>query len=492
MLLGVNTAERMYSYLMHPLTEKTYRNWLVLVGHVSFLILLSYSLFYVRQRMLHFDTANYVFHVLLHNDFYTPHGREINVLTQVFPLIVYRSGGSFLAFLLSYSASFVLLGYLIFCLVVHGFRSVLGGIYLVLLLTLTVRYKFYAPVGEVYQSLAFVGLVAGWLLRPQERWPVPHLVNAGIAAILAIPLLFTHPMGFLSFGAFYLIWLVYSRRFRYWPYSLPFAGAGIYGAYRYLRDDSLTGYEVARLDAIYEARAFFTNLGDYYVWDRFLWYWNTHYHLIGGLFVVALILLIVRQKGITALLCFLAAATLAGIALLLHSYLDTPIYVMIDGYLTHMSVGMGLAILWAFTRGRTRMGLLVLVLVVGFSLERISGISGFFSRRERVLTQLATRYQEEGNSKLLTHMTDWKWERLWLPWAVGIETLMMTTLNDPDRPATLYFMRYGQDQSACLREPTCFLGLHPAPRRFSQEQLPLYFKALPQQPYRRTYVKDIY
>lgn len=482
----------MYSYLLQSLSEKNYRNWLTMLGHAAFLVLLAYSLIYVRERMLHFDTANYVFNVLFDNTFYAPHGRGINVLTQALPLAVYRLGGSFHAFLLSYSASFILLSYLVFCVVVHGFRSALGGIYIVLLLIMTVRYKFYAPVGEVYQALTFVGLVAGWLLRPKDKWPLSHLANTGVAALLAIPLLFTHPMGFLSLGSFYLIWLIYSRHFLYWPYYLLFAGAGAYGAYRYLRPDSLTGYETARLDILYDARDFFTHLSDYYVWDRFLWYWSTHYHLIGLLFLVALVLLLLRGKGLTALLCLLATVVLAGIALLLHSYLDTPIYLMIDGYLTHMSVGMGLAILWAFTRNRTRLGLLGLILIVGFSLERISGISNYFSRREAVLTQLATRYQEEGDSKLLTHMTDWKWERLWLPWAVGIETLMMTTLNESTQPATLYFVRYGQDQSDCLSDADCFLGVHPNPHYFPGDELPRYFAQLPRQPYRRVYVKDIY
>ena len=482
----------MFSYLTQPLSEQRFRAWSIILGHLVFLILLIFSIVFMRERMLHFDAANYAFSILYYDDYLLPHGRGINVLTQTLPLLWYRLGGSLSSFLLIYSVGFVLIGYLVYCLVVHGFRSVTGGLYLVLLTILTVRYKFYAPVGEVYQSLTYVGLVAGWLLRPEDRWQMSHLANTLVAALLVIPLFFTHPMGFLSLGAFYVTWLVYSGRYRFGAYYLLLIAAGLYGAWRYLGEGRLTGYESGRLEALYEAVDFFSHLGDYYVWDRFLWYWTTHYHLVGLLFLLALVVLSVRGKWLSALLCVLATALLAGLALLLHNYLDAPIYLMLDGYLTHMSVGIGLVITWAFTARRTRLGLLGLVVLIGFSVHRIAGVSEYFTRREQVLTGLVTRYQDEGEAKLMAHMSAWDWNRLWLPWAVGVETLMMTTLNNPEQPATIYFMPYGQERTDCLEQPDCFLGIHPAPDRFVLEELPRYFSFLPQQPYHRVEAKDAY
>lgn len=445
---------------------------LLLLGHLSLLVLAVFSLLFYRERMLHFDTANYVYHLIYFQDFYTGHDRYISYLPQLLPLLAARAGWSLPLVLQVYSLSFILLYYLIYLLIVYGFRNVQGGLFLVLALTLTLRYKFYAPVGEVVISIAFVALVLGllsseWYVRTGQR-----ALKIGIAMFFSALMIFVHPFGMVSLGAAWLLWLVYSNRWRYWQeYLLPLSWLLIWGGRALLRGSG-TSYESGRLDSLSEAGSFLGHLSDYYVWDRFLWYLNAHYTLPLLLFIAVLVYLSVKGKWLTALLALLSWSGIAVLVLILHSYLNGPIYIMLDGYLSHLGVVMALVFILPFGKSRRIWTLLLFVLLMGFNLDRIRGVHRYYADREYLLMNIIDGNSRPDEPKLLSHMEAFDYDRLWLPWAIGIETHLMSSLRDPEQPQTLYFQNHGQDLDDLLSDPNTFLSIQYAPDTFKVEQFP--------------------
>ena len=482
--------------LYKKLTDKHYCRALLILGHLTFLILGIFSWLFYKERMLHFDTANYVYHLIYFQEFYTGHDRFVSILPQLLPLWAARAGWSLEWILRLYSISFILLYYGIYLLIVYGFRNVKAGLFTALALVLTLRYKFYAPVGEVVISIAFIGLIVGvltsnWYSRGLSRVVgdyaqrldgdyaqrldgdyAQRLGKIGLVILLSALFVFIHPFAMLTLGAVWLIWLVYFKKWKNAAeYLLPLSWLFIWGG-KLLIGGGGTSYESGRLSVLSEAQEILFHLNEYYIWDRFIWYLNAHYALPLLLFVGALGYLVYKKKWLTALFALLSWCFLAAVVIILHSYLNGPIYIMLDGYLAHLGVIMAFVFVFSFGKSRSVWGIILFSILIGFSLDRIRGVHQYYEGREYLLLNIIKGNSPAGETKLLGQMDAFDYDRLWLPWAVGIETHLMTSLRDADKPQTLYFQNDGQNLETLSPDSSAFLSIQYAPDTFKVEAFP--------------------
>ncbi len=105
-------------------------------GHIFFLVLLLFSVFFYRERMLYSDPAFFSFLVIDGNDYSVALGRWGTVLSQAIPLFALQHGVSLEHFLQLYSASFILVYYLVFLIIHYGFKNASGSWMLILSLCL--------------------------------------------------------------------------------------------------------------------------------------------------------------------------------------------------------------------------------------------------------------------------------------------------------------------------------------------------------------------
>jgi hypothetical protein len=295
----------------------------------------------------------------------------------------------------------------------------------------------------------------------------------------------------ITLGLTWFLWLVYSGRWKIgYEWTLPLGWALMWGS-KLLQKGVGTSYEQERLDRVNQAGAVLGNLDDYYIWDRFLWYLNSHYTLTVILFVGLLIFLVWKGKWFFALLSTLCFLALAGVVIVLHAYLSAPIYIMLDGYMSHLGFLMAMVFFLVLAQKRQVVAATVLTVLLVFSLDRIRGIHDFFADREFLLLNIIDGNSEPTDPKLLAHMDAFDWERLWMPWAIGVETLMMSSVRDPEHPQTLYFQDYGQELDYLLDDEDLFLSLHYAPEGFWGEKLPVQVY-LPPGRYRKVDLKGRY
>ena len=451
------------------------------------------SQIYYRERMLHFDTANYAFNLTWFEQPYIQHGRWIGLLSQG-PVLAFIKGGASLETILRVYSLVLMAGpYLVFLILVYFFRSPRGGLLLLLLHILTIRYKFYAPVAEVVQSLTWVALSLGWVLRDAARWPLPPFRNTLVAFVLAAPLLVTHPFGLVSFGLGYLIWLSADGHWRVRSsWMVPGIAMAGFFLLRLFGAQSFSGYEAGRLSVIQEYASQLADLPGLYIWDRFLWYLQAHYPLTILIFTGVWIFALSQKKIALALTSMFGFGVIALLAMLTHAYLNGPIYLMIDGYFTHLGMPIALLLVLALPRQPKPATILLISVLVFFSLHRISSVHTFFEKRETILTGIMDQQSTPEQPKLMASMEGWDWSRLWVPWAVGMESLLMTTLNDPAAPQTIYFLQEEESLDYALRQKGYYIGQQGRPERYQYEKRPPVFEALSPTPYRRVYVDGTY
>jgi hypothetical protein len=180
---------------------KASRDWLSMryAGHFFFLVLFVLSVLYCRERLFA-DGAYYLVQLINDHSFAIEHGRFIAVATQVWPWLAVKLGLPLKAVVLAYSAGDILYYYLIFLLVLHVLRDEAGALLLVLLLTLGVMYNFYCPVTELLQGFGLLVLFGALL---ESRWRV-SLAGKLLLLLLAVTIVYSHPLAFLVFFFFLL------------------------------------------------------------------------------------------------------------------------------------------------------------------------------------------------------------------------------------------------------------------------------------------------
>jgi len=474
-------------------TQTLSTRWWIGLGHLGFWLLLIFSQVFFRERMLHFDTANYAFNLIWFGEPYIQHNRWIGLLSQWPTLFFLKAGASLKTVLSVYSFVLMVIPYLVFWMLVYLFRSPRGGLLLLLIQVLTIRYKFYAPVAEVVQSLTWVALSLGWLLRDPKRWPLVPLWNILVAFLLAMPLLITHPFGLLSFALGYMIWLSDSGHWRSRPaWLVPGSALGIFILLRLFGALSFSGYEVSRLSVVQEFANQLAGLPSLYIWDRFWWYLEAQYPLTIILFLTVWMFTLSQKKIALALTAILAFGVIALLAMLTHAYLNGPVYLMIDGYFAHLGLPIALLLVLTLAHKPSPLTVLVFGILVMFSLHRIASVHTFYEKREALITGIMDQQSTPDQTKFMASMEGWDWSRLWVPWAVGMESLLMSSLDHPDAPTTIYFLQEGESLDYALRQKGHYIGQQGRPERYKYEERPPVFETLSPAPYRRVYVVGTY
>lgn len=459
-----------FSLFWNPLDESRFQKILIVTGHLFFLIMALFSLLYYQERMLHFDTANYAFNLMYSGEFYYREGREVTILTQLLPLLALKAGASLKTILQVYSLSFVLFYYLIFNIIVYGFKNAVGGIFLILAMVLSLRYKFYAPVGEVVIGISTVGLLAGWITKEKEKFKsLPPWGDFLIGGVLIFFISMTHPFVYLSTFVLLGFVMIFFNRWKdisYWGIIL-FALAGMVIKYLQISKD---GYESNRAAPLNDSAEILSGFSDLYVWEVITWYADTEYAFPLAVFAFVLLLMMWKKKWLSAIYLIITFSAMAAIVLVTYSYLDTRVYLMIDGYLAHIGLIWALPLSFYLLRSRRPVWIFLICLLMIFSLDRIRNKRKFFQQRQAYFVELLDKHVTEDKRKFLAHMRDFSWEKLWMPWPVALETLMMSSLEGPENAATIYIQWWEKDYD--LEDPELFLGTNYDPMYFKSDKLP--------------------
>ncbi len=125
-----------------------------IIGHLFFLFSFILSVLYYKERIIHIDSAHYMFSMIQSESFYIG-GRFGDIFSQILPWLAIKAGLPLRIILISYSVSFILIFYLIYLFCIYGLKNISAGMSLVLVLCLCTSGTFYYAVTEVHQGLVF-------------------------------------------------------------------------------------------------------------------------------------------------------------------------------------------------------------------------------------------------------------------------------------------------------------------------------------------------
>ena len=192
--------------------DKTKFHGSILITVVLFIVFLSASIFFYRERMLFVDPCFVNFTILNTGELVITEHRYGAMITQIFPWI-----GGMLHLPLSvtlalYSASFYLFFTTVILLLIYRFRQYGLAILMAFYFTLFVSDVYFWPNNEVHQGIGWMFLFFGVMLSFKKEKPgIGFFVGAIITAFLAI---FSHFIVFLPFAFLWIYFLLQKEHWR--------------------------------------------------------------------------------------------------------------------------------------------------------------------------------------------------------------------------------------------------------------------------------------
>ena len=426
------------------------RRAVALIGHLTFGLLLVLAWAFAYERMLYMDSAYHLFNLLQEgNLFYVEAQRYAGILTRVLPVVLQRSGAGLSVVLVAYSLNFILLYYGVWLLALRiagpGQRVLTLAVPLLLLAGL--RESFYHPVAEIHQGLVWAALLGVWLLGAERAWPAlkPWQYRVGAALLIGL-CFFSHPVtGFVVGFAVLFAQHVRGR--------LPSAETALlltFALVPYLLKAWLTPSDSYEGDQFAQLGTFATSLGrltELYSFQFFLR--ESGYVHLPALLVLAGLCLHYLQHRQTGRLVLVLGSTLVFWLVTLVVYHRGDSDIMMEKNFLPLSAFALLALVYEWPALSRREWLLggVAVLLGGCLLGVFLRSDPYRARVDQ-LVQLVADCRSQQVRKAVLVRSQPVADRLMVPWALSVETLMLSSLKGPAAAQTVYL----QDGAGAARE----------------------------------------
>lgn len=204
------------------------------------------SLMFAQERILNTDSSAFFFNLVNSEWPSVAEQRYSAAIPQFLPYVFLKLGASLKTILYVFSASYIVLYALVFCLIQFVLVQAKAAIALVLSLLLGVAHSFYHPVTETHQAIAWSILFYACLGSNQTKIKV--ILLGVLSFTLAI---FSHPAAVFML-AFSLAWhIIETRTFRKIIPYLGILGLAIFSVLRSKLNEG--NYDAAQYNNLYEA-----------------------------------------------------------------------------------------------------------------------------------------------------------------------------------------------------------------------------------------------
>lgn len=418
------------------LTDQQFQIVVTVMGHLFFWAYLLWCILYFKERLFACDAASYTFNLVNNEAVFYKHNRHVAYLTQYPAVLAMKWDASLQTVLKIYSGMFGLWFYIIFLLIRYVLKNYQAVLLLLFSLCLTMRYKHYAGHTEITFAMAVGGLLFAWMTTRKEQlqWYRPWMHWVGLVFICGW--LYTiHPIIVIPLSVWFAADILQHHRWKDWQNWLSIIIVWAVFALKFF-EVSQDPYESGKVNSLSTSMDVFINYQDYpIIYEIIQDYFIGEYYLVFPLFVASLVWLCFRKKILLALFLLASFTALLALNIVVHSYLGGKVLIMVDGYMGMLGMVFGIAYLYAFTEQIKKVWVqLLFASIIIFSVHQIEVKHLFFKRRLQAHNK--TFALNEPHRKLHIGLKDFNWQKMWYPYQVPLESLMLTSLEGKEYSKT--------------------------------------------------------
>lgn len=409
------------------------------LGHATFLVLFLLAIYFYLERTIFVDSACFVYNLIYTQDFVISASRYAAVLPQGLPLLAIWLHLPLKVVLCLYSVSFIFLYYLIFLVITYWFKNDNLALTVPLVLIMGVQYSYFWIATETHQSVEYSILFAAFLFYSQKL--NPGSLNNFIKIIIGMGLILlcfnSHPVGFFML-LFILGYFMIDQKL--WRESF------VYILFVFIAIMTITKvfilpnqYDAANINAFLLFREgitqVYTSKSISFLKEHFF----TLYFFSTIIFIVTSIFYIVKNQYLK-----LSFYLVSIILFFLVTFITFPhgYYQFIEEKnFMPLNVFLLVPFMHEVVFSSKRMNIyknLFLILIFLGSITNVINASNFFKERLSYINSLinVTKKYPEKKFRIKTNYVDRN--KLWSPWAMAMESLLLSSLEDPDSSRSIF------------------------------------------------------
>ena len=462
------------------------RKYLIL-GHLCFLALLILAAKYANVRVLLTDSAYQVFYDINHQGMLINDSRYSMVLTQILPWIAIHLHLPLKLVIISYSVSFILVGYVCWLITAYLMRQRQAAT-LMLFVLLAIGGTFLHCISESFQLMFYVPMLYAWMCQGET---LKNFTYYTVLAILVALAFFIYPM-----SVFYILFAVGFRLLeRGKPHIDKPAIATAVFLFLFIVLYWLIGASghdsefVPTLPVIFDSLLHFFSLGSF----------GTFLFMFPRLYLVPTVLLVLTLIGYARgkqwwkfwyLLGYAVAFLVA--ACIIYQTGDSPI--SRERYFIPLFFIVGLPFLVdelpRFSQRQEWIWFVAFIALIIFAFGRIMHYVHKYEPRLEAIAEVSQLAERQGQHKLL--VTRSTAEEVFPEdiWGLALESMLFTAQQGPEHTVTIYKEEddFDRTNADLYLNPEVYVSVNWWKRWEVKELNPYYFR-LPSQGYKEL-VKD--
>lgn len=400
-----------------------------IIGTIVYVLMLFMSLFFFLERTAFVDIAYHLFHIIKDSDFAIQNYRFVAFFTQLFPLVSSKLGLDLEMIMKLYSASFVILYFMVFLLLLKlkEWKYALG---LLLLNTLMVSHTFYWIQSELQQGLSmlilYFGLFSYSLRHKASTSPKSYLRY--VLTILLFTVTFAHPLLLFPF-MFLTLFFILSDSSKLKPYAYSFLGFIVFYLIKLLLFK--TPYDSGAMGGVGNIVSKFPNYINLTSNYNFVSYLIHDYHfLLIGFIILAVYYIRNGQYfkiGLVALFC-LGYTFLVNI-----SYPDGADQFYIENLYLPLSIFIGFPL--AFDVTNIKKSNLIIPALAIFLVCRLINIyttHDIYTERVEYLQEIITEANQSNQTKRIIQFDEEMKSKLFMSWGTSFEIWLISTIHNKE------------------------------------------------------------
>lgn len=462
------------------------RKYLIL-GHLCFLVLLILSAKYANVRVLLTDSAYQVFYDINHPGMLINDSRYSMVLTQILPWIAIHLHLPLKLVIISYSVSFILVGYVCWLITAYLMRQRQAAT-LMLFVLLAIGGTFLHCISESFQLMFYVPMLYAWMCQGER---LKNFTYYTVLAILVALAFFIYPM-----SVFYILFAVGFRLLEGGkPHIDKPAIATVVFLFLFIVLYWLIGASghdsefVPTLPVIFDSLLHFFSLGSF----------GTFRDLFFSLYLVPTLMLLLTLVGYVRShqwwkLSFVGLYAVGFLVAACIIYQTGDSLISRERYFVPLFFIVGLPFLIdelpRFSKWQERLFFWLFVALLCLSFVRIMKYVHIYEPRMEAITEVSQMAEKQGQHKLI--VTRSTAEEVFPEdiWGLALESMLFTAQQGAEHTVTIYKEEddFDRTDADLYQNPEVYLSVNWWKRWEVKELNPYYFR-LPSQGYKEL-VKD--
>lgn len=410
----------------------------LLLGHVCMALLFILAVIYANDRVLLTDSAYQIFYDINHPGVLINDSRYSMVLTQILPWIVIHLHAPLWLVIVSYSVSFILVGYICWLITAYAMGQRRAAT-LMLFVLLATGGTFLHCISESFQLMFYAPMLYGWLCCHPDKVKVGRIGYYLILTLLVALTFFIYPMA--------TIYILFAAGFKLFDGGRirlsipPVATLALLSAYIVVyMQMGMSGHDSEFVPTVDRLRHGLTHF-------FFLGSTSTFYRLFFRLYLFPTVLLVLtlvgygRQGHWMKFTYVLGCVVVSFVAIVL-IYWTGDSYISRERYFVPLVFMIGLVFLEdelpRLSIHRQHIFYVVFCLLLVYSFCRIVHYVYVFRPRLDAIAEVSELARQQGQQKLL--VTKQTASNIFPHdlWGLAIESMLLSAQDGPENTVTIY------------------------------------------------------